>query len=41
MKYTPFFGCMMTIKYPWFEAAVRKTLANVGLNLVEDNNVTA
>ncbi len=35
MKYTPFFGCMMTIKYPWFEAAVRKTLANVGLNLVD------
>ena len=27
MKYTPFFGCMMTTKYPWFEAAVRRTVA--------------
>lgn len=35
MKYTPFFGCMMTIKYPWFEAAVRQTLGKIGLELVD------
>jgi heterodisulfide reductase subunit B len=35
MKYTPFFGCMMTTKYPQFEAAVRKSVARVGLELVD------
>ena len=34
-KYIPFFGCMMTTKYPWFEAAVRRTVARVGLELEE------
>jgi len=40
MKYIPFFGCMMTTKYPWFEAAVRKTVANVGLELVDVDGFT-
>jgi heterodisulfide reductase subunit B len=40
MKYIPFFGCMMTIKYPWFEAAVRKTLANIGLDTVDVDGFT-
>lgn len=40
MKYIPFFGCMMTIKYPWFEAAVRKTLTNVGLDMVDVDGFT-
>ncbi len=33
MKYIPFFGCMMTTKYPWFEAAVRRTMAKLGVEL--------
>ncbi|UCD64071.1 MAG: CoB--CoM heterodisulfide reductase subunit B [Candidatus Zixiibacteriota bacterium] len=40
MKYTPFFGCMLTVKYPWFEAAVRKTLGKVGLDLVDVDGFT-
>jgi heterodisulfide reductase subunit B len=40
MKYIPFFGCMMTTKYPWFEAAVRKSVAKVGLDLVDVDGFT-
>lgn len=40
MKYIPFFGCMMTIKYPWFESAVRRTVANVGVELVDIDGFT-
>ncbi len=40
MKYTPFFGCMMTTKYPWFEAAVRRTLDKIGLELVDVDGFT-
>ena len=40
MKYIPFFGCMMTTKYPWFESAVRKTVAKVGLELVDVDGFT-
>jgi heterodisulfide reductase subunit B len=40
MKYIPFFGCMMNIKYPWFEAAVRKSVAKVGLELVDVDGFT-
>ncbi len=40
MKYIPFFGCMMTTKYPWFEAAVRKTVAGIGLELVDVDGFT-
>jgi heterodisulfide reductase subunit B len=34
-KYTPFFGCMITTKYPQFEASVRKTLPHIGVELVD------
>ena len=40
MKYIPFFGCMMTTKYPWFEAAVRKTVARLGMELVDVDGFT-
>ena len=40
MKYIPFFGCMMTTKYPWFEASVRKTVARVGMELVDVDGFT-
>jgi heterodisulfide reductase subunit B len=39
-KYIPFFGCMMTIKYPWFEAAVRRTVTKVGFELVDVEGFT-
>ena len=39
-KYAPFFGCMMTTKYPWFEAVVRRTLERVGLELVDVEGFT-
>ena len=39
-KYIPFFGCMMTTKYPWFEAAVRRTVAKVGFELVDVEGFT-
>lgn len=40
MKYTPFFGCMMTTKYPWFEAAVRRTFDKMGIELVDRDGFT-
>jgi len=40
MKYTPFFGCMMTTKYPQFEAAVRKSVKLVGMDLVDIDGFT-
>jgi len=40
LKYTPFFGCMMTTKYPWFEAAVRITSAKMGMELVDVEGFT-
>ena len=40
MKYIPFFGCMMTTKYPWFEAAVRKSVTKIGLELVDVDGFT-
>jgi heterodisulfide reductase subunit B len=39
-KYIPFFGCMLATKFPWFEAAVRKSLAPVGLELVDVDGFT-
>lgn len=39
-KYIPFFGCMMTTKYPWFEAAVRKSFDKMGLELVDVDGFT-
>jgi len=35
MKYAPFFGCMISVKYPQMEASVRKTMANLGMELVD------
>ena len=35
LKFTPFFGCMISTKYPQFEAAVRKTLPHIGVDLVD------
>ncbi len=40
MKYIPFFGCMLSTKYPQFEAAVRKTVAKVGMELVDVDGFT-
>jgi heterodisulfide reductase subunit B len=34
-KYVPFFGCMISTKYPQFEASVRKTLGRLGAELVD------
>lgn len=39
-KYIPFFGCMMTTKYPWFEASVRKTATKIGMELVDVDGFT-
>ncbi len=35
LRYTPFFGCMITTKYPQFEASVRKTLPRLDVELVD------
>ena len=40
MKYIPFFGCMMTTKFPWFEAAVRRSLDTIGLEMVDIDGFT-
>jgi heterodisulfide reductase subunit B len=40
MKYIPFFGCMMTTKYPQFEASVRKSVSRVGMELVDVDGFT-
>jgi len=40
MKYIPFFGCMLTTKYPQFESAVRKTVTTVGMELVDVDGFT-
>jgi len=34
-RYIPFFGCMISVKYPQFEAAVRKTAAALGITLID------
>lgn len=39
-QYIPFFGCMITVKYPQFEAAVRKTAPPLGIELVDVNGFT-
>ncbi len=39
-KYIPFFGCMMITKYPQFESAVRKTVARIGMDLVDVDGFT-
>ncbi len=39
-RYIPFFGCMIAVKYPQFEAAVRKTLPPLGIELVDVDGFT-
>jgi heterodisulfide reductase subunit B len=34
-KYIPFFGCMISVKYPQFEAAVRRTAPLLDMELVD------
>ena len=40
LKYVPFFGCMISAKYPQFEAAVRKTVRRLGAELVDVGGFT-
>jgi heterodisulfide reductase subunit B len=35
MKIAPFYGCMIPIKYPQMEAAFRRTMPNLGVELVD------
>jgi len=35
VRYAPFYGCMISLKYPQFEAAVRKTAPPLGMELVD------
>lgn len=37
MQIIPFWGCMIPLKYPQMESAVRICLENLGVELVEDN----
>lgn len=40
MKIIPFWGCMMPLKYPQMELAIRKTLPNLGVELVDIEGFT-
>ncbi len=40
MKYTPFWGCMIPIKYPQMELAVRRTVPALGMELVDVEGFT-
>lgn len=40
MKVIPFWGCMMPLKYPQIELAIRNTLPNLGIELVEVDGFT-
>jgi heterodisulfide reductase subunit B len=40
MKVAPFFGCMIPIKYPQMEAAFRRTMPNLGVELVDVEGFT-
>ncbi len=40
MKVAPFFGCMIPIKYPQMEAAFRRTMPNLGVELVDIDGFT-
>ena len=35
MRVTPFYGCMIPIKYPQMEAAFKRTMPNLGVELVD------
>ncbi|TET62246.1 MAG: CoB--CoM heterodisulfide reductase subunit B [Candidatus Stahlbacteria bacterium] len=40
MKIIPFWGCMMPLKYPQMELAIRRTLPNLGVELVDIDDFT-
>lgn len=40
MKVVPFWGCMMPLKYPQMELAIRRVLPNLGIELVEVEGFT-
>lgn len=40
MKVVPFWGCMMPLKYPQMELAIRRTLPNLGVELVDIEGFT-
>ncbi len=40
MKVVPFWGCMMPLKYPQMELAIRKTLPNLGIEIVDIDGFT-
>jgi heterodisulfide reductase subunit B len=40
MKVIPFWGCMMPLKYPQMELAIRKTLPKLGIELVDIDGFT-
>lgn len=40
MRLIPFWGCMMPLKYPQMELAIRKTLPNLGIELVDVDGFT-
>lgn len=40
MKAIPFWGCMMPLKYPQMELAIRKTMPNLGVELVDVEGFT-
>lgn len=40
MKLIPFWGCMMPLKYPQMELAIRNTLPNLGIELVDVDGFT-
>ncbi|HEX7320831.1 MAG TPA: CoB--CoM heterodisulfide reductase iron-sulfur subunit B family protein [bacterium] len=40
MKVVPFWGCMMPLKYPQMELAIRKTMPNIGIELVDIEGFT-
>lgn len=39
-SYIPFFGCLISVKFPQFEAAVRRTVEKLGMNLVDVEGFT-
>lgn len=40
LAYIPFWGCMISIKYPQMEASVRRTLGRLGVELVDIDGFT-
>jgi len=39
-QYIPFYGCMISLKYPQFEAAVRRTAPSLGMELIDIEGFT-